>query len=324
MALIRALLALGGLAGFALGRPMAGTVTSVGSFKMRKAPSGLFYHAEHNLLYIICGTKTNGPQYLYAYTTGGIRRCSITIPANVGVSRADGFAIAGGSAYIADSQGPLYANTAGMLGGSVYVVKWDNPCGCTSASTCAKTEVSWSPPIVSKIIIDATAASIADGGGHDATFRNSGVAIVGSYIYAINGVHPEPNLRCCYPKSLVKVALGDTAAPATAVAKWSFTSATLGRDVDMEDLTCGPDGCARYLYIGDEYNYVYRLVLGVADAASAVDMEWDLRAVVGAVDADKGIEALAYAGSTGYYYAGIQETRTVHIVKLEPPLVRLL
>ena len=59
-----------------------------------------------------------------------------------------------------------------------------------------------------------------------------------------------------YPKSLVKIALSDTAPKATAVAKWSFSQSQLGRNVDMEGLTCGADNCSKYMYIGDEYNYV--------------------------------------------------------------------
>ena len=63
----------------------------------------------------------------------------------------------------------------------------------------------------------------------------------------------------------------------------------------MEGLTCGADGCASSIYIGDEYNYVYKLTLGVAGAAAAVAVEWDVRSIVGNVPADKGIEALACA-----------------------------
>jgi len=38
--------------------------------------------------------------------------------------------------------------------------------------------------------------------------------------------------------------------------------------------------------------------------------------VVGSVPDDKGIESLTYAASTGYFYAGIQETATVHVLEL--------
>jgi hypothetical protein len=86
---------------------------------------------------------------------------------------------------------------------------------------------------------------------------------------------------------------------AAALAKWSFNATSLGRDVDMEvrprhvcpgtrltpahicigrgsrlphlqGLTCGADGCASSIYIGDEYNFVYKLMLGTAAAAAAV------------------------------------------------------
>jgi hypothetical protein len=62
-------------------------------------------------------------------------------------------------------------------------------------------------------------------------------------------------------------------------------------------LTCGADGCTSSIYIGDEYNYVYKLLLGVAGAAAAVAVEWDVRSIVGSVPDDKGIEALACAAA---------------------------
>ena len=133
----------------------------------------------------------------------------------------------------------------------------------------------------------------------------------------MNGVHPNPSLTCCYPKSLIKVALNDTAgASAKAVEKWSFNATQLGHDVDMEGLSCGADGCQQYLYIGDEYNYIYRLSLDESDVDAAVDFEWNVRSIVGAVPDDKGIESLTYAPSTGYFYAGIQETSVVHVLAL--------
>ena len=92
-----------------------------------------------------------------------------------------------------------------------------------------------------------------------------------------------------------KLRLQKASGNAAALAKWSFDASSLGRDVDMEGLTCGADGCASSIYIGDEYNYVYKLTLGVAGAATAVAIEWDVRSIVGNVQADKGIEALACA-----------------------------
>ena len=37
--------------------------------------------------------------------------------------------------------------------------------------------------------------------------RNSGIVINGDAMYAINGVHPNPTLTCCYPKSLIRTSL---------------------------------------------------------------------------------------------------------------------
>jgi len=300
------------------GGPAQGTATQVSSFSIPKPPSGMFYYAGQDLLYVLCGTNTNADHYLYAYTTSGQQRCLITIPASAGMSRVDGFSIRGGSAYIVDSQGPIYASQAGKLGGSVYTVEWTNPCGCTASSTCAQSTATWSPTVTKAFALSATASSIGDGGGNDQYFRTSGIAVTADSLFAVNGVHPiGGSLSAAYPKSLVKVSLGDTGASATATQKWSFTASTLGHDVDMEALACGADVCATHVYIGDEYNYVYKLNLETADPARAVEYEYDLRDIVGrAVANDKGIESLAYAASTGYFYAGIQGTSTVHVISL--------
>lgn len=310
------------LAGAAYGLPTRGTVTEVTSFSVSKSPSGLFHYAAQDLLYILCGTQTNGDHYLYAYTTGGDERCLITIPASAGMSRVDGFWIDEASevAYIVDSQGPIYASESGKLGGSVYEVDWTNPCGCASDSTCAESDVSWSPTVTRTWTLSATEASIGDGGGNDEYFRNSGIAIVGDSFFAVNGVHPNSDLECCYPKSVVEVDMASAAVKAggnaAATRKWQFDAATIGHDVDMEALACGPDECATSIFIGDEYNYIYNLTLSDDDPATAIGFEWNLRSIVGDVNDDKGIESLTYASSTGYFYAGIQETSVIHVVEL--------
>ncbi len=99
--------------------------------------------------------------------------------------------------------------------------------------------------------------------------------------------------------------------------KWSFDASTLGRQVDMEGLDCGADNCAQYMYISDEYNYVYKLDMTISTPSLAVVREWDLRSIVGtSVAIDKGLEALAYASTTGYWYVGVQETAKIHVVSL--------
>ena len=92
----------------------AGTAIAISSFHVPKSPSGMFYNPADELLWILCGTNTNGDHYLFGYTLSGVQKCAITIPAAVGMSRVDGFHIYGGMAYIADSQGPIYASEGGM------------------------------------------------------------------------------------------------------------------------------------------------------------------------------------------------------------------
>jgi len=196
---------------------------------------------------------------------------------------------------------------------------WTNPCGCSGGS-CTTATATWSPTVITKVVVNPLVASIGDGGGIDDYFRNSGVMVVGDFAYAINGVHPvnQDVYDKYYPKSLVKVALTDTASSgATAVAKWSFDASTLGRQVDMEGLDCGDDNCNRYIYISDEYNYVYKLDLNISTPSLAVVREWDLRSIVGTnMPRDKGLEALAYAAKSGYWYIGVQQTAMVHVVSL--------
>ena len=51
------------------------------------------------------------------------------------------------------------------------------------------------------------------------------------------------SLSASYPKSLLRLRLADGAVEQ----RWPFSSATLGHDVDMEALSCGPDACAEFL-----------------------------------------------------------------------------
>jgi hypothetical protein len=272
----------------------------------------MFFYESQGLLYILCGTQTNGDHYLYVFSTSGEQQCFITIPQAARMSRVDGFYIVGGTAFIVDSQGPMHASS---LGGSVYAVDWTNPCGCASDGSCTSSTSTWMPTITNMWTFSAAGSDIADGAGNDNYFRNSGIVVLGEYLYAVNGVHPNPTLTCCYPKSLVKVKMADS----SIAQKWSFNGTTLGHDIDMEALTCGPDGCSDYIYIGDEYNFIYKLKLDTNSPSSAVEVQWDINSVVGSVPADKGIESLTYASTTGYFYAGIQETAKVHVLQLQTP-----
>jgi len=67
----------------------------------------------------------------------------------------------------------------------------------------------------------------------------------------------------------------------------------------MEGLACGSDNCANNIYIGDEYNYIYKL----DKSSGLITYEWDLRSIVGNTNTDKGIESLTFDGT--YWYAGI-------------------
>jgi len=296
--------------------PQRSSVVEKSSFSLSKAPSGMFYDTTTKLLHTLCGTDTNKDHYLYTYSTDGTEKCLMTIPESVGMTRVDGFYIVKDRAFIVDSQGPIYASESGKLGGSVYEVEWQtHPCGCTAQGTCSSTSVTWTPKVLRNWALSATEATIGDGGGSDKDFRNSGIVVANASIFAVNGVHPVGgSLTGSYPKSIVKMdmeaAQQKTAGYAPIVQKWSFDATTLSHDVDMEGLTCGVDGCKDALYVGDEYNYIYKLDL----SSGKVTHEWNLRLIVGNTNDDKGIESLAFDGT--YFYTGIQGTSYVHQVKL--------
>ena len=184
---------------------------------------------------------------------------------------------------------------------------------------------SWSPEIL-ETYSTATAAAVTagDGGGVDGYFRNSGVVISadGLSFWAVNGVHPvdRRDYTSYYPKSVIRARLADDSielrCPFYGASSDSAASAVGGaivtHELDMEALSVGPDGGESYLYIGDEYNFVYEM--RIADCE--ISRQWDLSAIVGDVATDKGIEALAYSQHTGLFYAGIQGTATVHAVSL--------
>lgn len=143
-----------------------------------------------------------------------------------------------------------------------------------------------------------------DGAGIDNTFRNSGVVIDetdGTY-FGVNGVHPVNggDYTSYYPESIVKASL----ATDEIVQAYSFTGLN-GHEVDMEALTFGPeDG---YMYIGDEYNYIYKMNLTTGE----IEQEWDLATVNVSTNTDKGIEAITYSDTSGKFYVGIQSYASV-------------
>jgi hypothetical protein len=53
------------------------TVTLVSQFTAANAPSGLFYYAPQQALYVMMGVSTNGDQYLYKYSTVGTLECAV-------------------------------------------------------------------------------------------------------------------------------------------------------------------------------------------------------------------------------------------------------
>lgn len=149
-----------------------------------------------------------------------------------------------------------------------------------------------------------------DGAGIDNVFRNSGVVIdaVDNAYYAVNGVHPVQNgdYTSYYPKSIVKASLSDD----SIMEAYSF-SAVNGHDIDMEALSF-VSSMPGNLYVGDEYNYIYELNL----ATGAVTREWDLADIGINTGTDRGIEAMTYEPTAGYFYIGIQDSQSIVVADL--------
>ena len=156
----------------------------------------------------------------------------------------------------------------------------------------------------------ADQVNAGDGAGIDKIFRNSGVVIdeSDSTYFAVNGVHPvqRGDLTSYYPKSIVKASLITD----KVVRAYSFKSMN-GHEVDMEGLTYGEE--KGYLYIGDEYNYVYKMNL----SSGAIEQEWNLASIGISTRADKGVEAMTYSPITKNYFVGIQALKTVFEINLK-------
>ena len=155
----------------------------------------------------------------------------------------------------------------------------------------------------------ANQVAAGDGAGIDKIFRNSGVVIDESdnTYFAVNGVHPinKGDYTSYYPKSVVKASLKNDAI----IRVYSFSSLN-NHEIDMEALTYGPD--EGYLYIGDEYNYIYKLDL----ETGKIEQEWDLAEIDVSTRTDKGIEAMTYSKKSGKFYIGIQDSKKVYELEL--------
>ena len=185
------------------------------------------------------------------------------------------------------------------------------------------TEITWTPNVLNTFAL-ATAATVinGDGAGIDIYFRNSGVVVSGNSYYAVNGVHPasQDDYISYYPKSIIKAGLASDEVeerwPYYGVSNTTNASkvngVTIDHEVDMEGLTFGPDGGETYIYVGDEYNYIYQIELATGD----IKKQWNLANIDVSTPTDKGIEAIAFNPTNGYFYVGIQEDKEIHELDL--------
>lgn len=186
----------------------------------------------------------------------------------------------------------------------------------------SQTELTWTPTVVNSYVnAHSDAVSQGDGNGIDMFFRNSGVVVKGNSYFSVNGVHPvnQGDYTSYYPKSIVKANLetdeiellcnyygSSSDVPST------ISGVDVDHEIDMEGLTFGPDNGETYIYVGDEYNYIYQINL----SDCSISKQWDLSNIGVSTSTDKGIEAITYSSETGYFYVGIQDDLEIHEIQL--------
>ncbi|MDA9935111.1 T9SS type A sorting domain-containing protein [Candidatus Marinimicrobia bacterium] len=186
----------------------------------------------------------------------------------------------------------------------------------------SQTELTWTPTVVNSYVnAHSDAVSQGDGNGIDMFFRNSGVVVKGNSYFSVNGVHPvnQGDYTSYYPKSIVKANLetdeiellcnyygSSSDVPST------INGVDVDHEIDMEGLTFGPDNGETYIYVGDEYNYIYQINL----SDCSISKQWDLSNIGVSTSIDKGIEAITYSSETGYFYVGIQDDLEIHEIQL--------
>ena len=187
----------------------------------------------------------------------------------------------------------------------------------------SQTEITWTPIIINSFV-DAHSNAVVqgDGNGIDMFFRNSGVVVKDNSYFSVNGVHPvnQGDYTSYYPKSILKASL-DSDEIEFLCSYYGISSNTpstingveIDHEIDIEGLTFGPDNGETYLYVGDEYNYIYQINL----SDCSIMKQWNLSNIGVSTNIDKGIEAITYSSQTGYFYVGIQDDLEIHEIQLD-------
>ena len=186
----------------------------------------------------------------------------------------------------------------------------------------SQTEITWIPTIVNSFVNTHSEAVVqGDGNGIDMFFRNSGVVVKDNSYFSVNGVHPvnQGDYTSYYPKSIIKASI-DSDEIELLCSYYGLSSNTpstingvnIDHEIDMEGLTFGPDNGGTYIYVGDEYNYIYQINL----TDCSITKQWNLSNIGISTNTDKGIEAITYSSQTGYFYVGIQDDLEIHEIQL--------
>jgi hypothetical protein len=123
------------------------------------------------------------------------------------------------SCHICTGTGLVRATSAPGVGSPLSRLRrdWAHPCPQAAAARDSAAQPDapqrWRPAMLQdqrhREYLRATLSTGVPGyaaySGHSC--RNSGIVINGDAMYAINGVHPNPTLTCCYPKSLIRTSL---------------------------------------------------------------------------------------------------------------------
>ena len=146
----------------------------------------------------------------------------------------------------------------------------------------SQTEITWTPTIVNSFVNAHSEAVVqGDGNGIDMFFRNSGVVVKDNSYFSVNGVHPvnQGDYTSYYPKSIIKASI-DSDEIELLCSYYGLSSNTpstingvnIDHEIDMEGLTFGPDNGGTYIYVGDEYNYIYQINL----TDCSITKQWNL------------------------------------------------
>jgi hypothetical protein len=272
--------------------------------------------ADGTLVGTITASDVDGDALTYSITNGNTGDA-------FALGSSDGKLTVATSAQVAYATNPSFSLTVQVSDGALSASATFTVSVLEGDDETTVTEITWTPNVLNTFVLATTATvTNGDGAGIDTYFRNSGVVVKDDSYFAVNGVHPanQNDYISYYPKSIIKASLAsdelESRWPYYGVSNTANASkvngVTIDHEIDMEGLTFGPDGGETFIYVGDEYNYIYQIEL----ATGEIKKQWNLANIGISTPTDKGIEAITFNPANGYFYVGIQEDKEIHEVNL--------